>query len=233
LCDPISAIALAGSAIAAGVNYEGQQQTMAAQQSANDQWVAYQQAASAKELAQDTALRQQATATMNNTLQQVSPASQAANQQAAASNLNAAMMAGNPAAPDSNVAVLGQGAGSGAPTSVTSDMAQRVTAAAREAQGRIAALAGVTSYGSGYNDMGEQANAAITAGNQAINLTSDMRAGDVAALKVAQNVQPVQYVQGSNLAGTIATQLANAAGSRLATSLKGMNLGGSAFAAPT
>lgn len=164
---------------------------------------------------------------MNQTLAQTSQPAQTATQQGAQTNLNAAMLAGSPAAPDSNVAVLG--ADTSAPASVTSDMASRVTNAAREAQGRIAALAGVSSYGSGYNDMGQEATQAITAGNQAINLTGDMRAGDVAALRIAQNIQPVHYVQGSDIAGTLASSLANIAGSRLGTNYK---LTGNAFTAP-
>ena len=219
MCDPISAalIAGAGSVISAGVSYEGQQETLQAQQNANDQWAAYQKNAAATALAKDTANREKATAAEQTTLNQVSPQSQEQTQQAAQTNLNTQMLTGSPAAPDSNVAVLG--GGDPADTSVTNDMASRITAAARSAQGRIAALAGLTSYGGGYGDMGSAATNNITTGNQKIQLLSDFRAGDTAALGVAQNVQPVQYTQGSNIAGSLASSLANIAGSAFGKSL--------------
>jgi hypothetical protein len=222
MCDPISAIALAGSALAAGVSYEGQQQTVEAQNNANDQWVAYQKQAAATAAAKDAANREKASAAEQTTLGQVSPQSQEANQQAAQTSLNTQMLAGGPAAPDSNVAVLG--GGDPADTSVTDDMAQRVTAAARSAQGRIAALAGLTSYGGGYGDMGSTATNNIQTGNQAIQLASDFRQGDTNTLSIAQNVQPVKYAMGSDVAGTIAGQLANIAGSAFSKSATGQSL---------
>jgi hypothetical protein len=242
MCDPISAAALAGSVAAAGggvasaaasalpllslvgsvgaagLNYMGQQQTQEAEQNANDQWVAYQKQAAATAQAKDAANRAKATAAEQTTLNAVSPQSQEANQQAAAGNLNTAMLAGGPAAPDANVAVLGGGDPSN--TAVTNDMAQRITGAARAAQGRIAALAGMTSYGGGYGDMGQLASSAISTGNEGISLASDFRKGDTATLGVAQQVQPLAFTQGSNIAGTLASQLANIAGSAYGSKLK-------------
>ena len=227
MCDPLSAIALAGSAVAAGVSYEGQQQTMAAQQQANDSWLATQRAAAAKAAAADDANRQKATASLNVAEQKLSPANQEATQQTAATGLNTQMLAGSPAADNSNVQLLG---GTPADTSVSSDMASRVTNAARAAQDRIKALAGITSYGGGYNDMGAASTQALSDSAEGINLASDFRKGDTATLGITQQIQPVQYQQGSNIAGTIASQLGNLAGSAfmksgtgqaLATSLKG------------
>ena len=118
------------------------------------------------------------------------------------------MLAGSPAASDSNVQVLG--GGDPANTKLTADMAQRITSASRSAQDRIKALAGLQSYGGGYEGMGRPASTAINTGNEAIKLASDMRQGDTSTLGTAQAVQPVQYVQGSNIAST----LANAVGER-------------------
>jgi hypothetical protein len=218
MCDPISAIALAGSAIAAGVSYQGQQETQAAQQNANDQWVAYQRAAAATAAAKDAANREKAQAALSTAETKLSPANQQQTQQTAQTNLNTAMLAGSPAASDSNIQLLG---GNSADTSVSTDMAQRVTNAAREAQGRIAALAGITSYGGGYNDMGSVANQNLANSADVINLTGNMRKGDTATLGVAQNVQPVQYKMGSDVAGTVASQLGNIAGSAFASKMKG------------
>jgi hypothetical protein len=198
----------------------GQQETMQAQQNANDQWVATQRAAAARAAAKDEANRKMASAAEQETLKKVSPESQQANQQKAEADLNAQMLQGSPAAPDSNIALLGGGE-AGADAGVQQDMAARVTAAARAAQGRIAALAGMTSYGGGYNDMGSIANQNIATGNEAIKLASDMRQGDTQTLGVYQAIQPVQYAQGSNIAGSLASSLAGIAGSAFGAKMKG------------
>jgi hypothetical protein len=221
MCDPLSAIALAGSAVAAGVNYMGQQDTVAAQQKANDDWLATQRAAAAKATAADEVQRQKATASLNTAETALGPQNQTAVQQGAATDLNSQMLAGSPAASNSNVTLLG---GEPADTSVSQDMASRVTNAAREAQGRIAALAGITSYGGGYEGMGSSASSALADSAEGINLANDLRAGDTKTLGITQAIQPVQYAQGSNIAGTIASQLGNIAGSAFSKSAAGQSL---------
>ena len=217
ICDPLSAIALAGSAVAAGVNYMGQQQTVSAQNQANQDWAATQRAAAAKAAAADEVQRQKATASLNTAETALSPQNQTAVQQGAATDLNSQMLAGSPAADNSNISLLG---GQPADTSVSADMASRVTNAAREAQGRIKALAGITSYGGGYEGMGSAASSALADSAEGINLANDLRSGTTKTLGVTQAIQPVQYAQGSNIAGTIANQLGNIAGSAFAKNVK-------------
>jgi hypothetical protein len=224
MCDPLSAIALAGSAVAAGVNYMGQQDTLAAQQQANDEWAATQRAAAAKAAAADEANRQKATASLNTAKTALSAENQTAVQQGAATDLTSQMLAGSPAASDSNITLLGN---TPADTSVSSDMASRVTNAAREAQGRIKALAGITSYGGGYQGMGSSASQALADSAEGINLANDFRKGDTQTLGITQAIQPVHYESGSNIAGTIANQLGNIAGSAFSNSAAGKNLAGS------
>ena len=215
MCDPLSAIALAGSAVAAGVNYEGQQAAVSAQNQSNADWEATQRAAAAKAAAADEVQRQKATAALGTAETALGPANQTQVQQNAATNLNSQMLAGSPAAGDSNIQLLG---GTPADTSVSQDMASRVTNAAREAQGRIAALAGMTSYGGGYEGMGSSASSALSDSAEGINLANDLRGGDTKTLGITQAIEPVKYAQGSNLAGTIAGQLGNIAGSAFAKS---------------
>jgi hypothetical protein len=214
-------MALAGSAIAAGVNYEGQQETVAAQNQSNQDWEATQEAAAQKAAAADEVQRQKAHASLDTAETALGPANQTQVQQNAATSLNSQMLAGSPAAGDSNIKLLG---GEPADASVSSDMASRVTGAAREAQGRIAALAGMTSYGGGYEGMGSSASSALADSAEGINLANDLRKGDTATLGVTQQIQPVQYQQGSSIAGTIASQLGNIAGSAFAKSGAGQNL---------
>ena len=173
MCDPLSAIALAGSAVAAGVNYEGQQAAVSAQNQSNQDWEATQKAAAAKAAAADEVQRQKASAALGTAETALGPANQTQVQQNAATDLNSQMLAGSPAAGDSNIKLLG---GEPADTSVSQDMASRVTNAAREAQGRIAALAGITSYGGGYGDMGSSASSALSDSAEGINLANDLRA---------------------------------------------------------
>lgn len=217
ICDPLSAIALAGSAVAAGVNYMGQQETLSAQQNANDQWVATQRAAAAKAAAADEENRKKAQAALTGAEQKLTPESQTATQQSAQNSLTSQMLAGSPAADNSNVSLLG---GQPADTSVSSDMASRITNAARQAQGRIKALAGLTSYGGGYEGMGSAANQALTDSGEDINLTSNFRKGDTATLGITQQIQPVQYAQGANIAGTVADKLGSLAGSAFAAKMR-------------
>ena len=221
MCDPLSAIALAGSAVAAGVNYEGQQAAVSAQNQSNEDWAATQRAAAAKAAAADEVQRQKATASLNTAETALSPQNQTAVQQSAATDLNSQMLASSPAASNSNVQLLG---GTPADTSVSQDMACRVTNAAREAQGRIAALAGITSYGGGYEGMGSSASSALADSAEGINLANDLRSGDTKTLGITQQIQPVQYAQGSNIAGTIASQLGNIAGSAFSKSGAGQSL---------
>jgi hypothetical protein len=218
MCEPLSLAAAAGSIAAAGINYMGQQDTMAAQQQANDDWVAYQRAQAAKAAAADEANRKKATAAEQTTLQNVSPANQEANQQKSQADLTNQMLVNNPAG-DQNVKLL-SGEAENSNTDVSSELSARVTNAAREARSRIAALAGLSSYGTGYGGMTQQANTDITSGNQDIALTSDLRKGDTATLGVAQQVPVLQYTQGSNIAGGIASGLASIAGSAFGSKMK-------------
>jgi hypothetical protein len=215
MCEPLTLLALAGTAAAAGINYAGQQATVDAQNKANADWVAYQRAQSAKAAAQDETLRQQAAAAAAQTQGAVNPQTQQAQQAAQAQNLGAQFTQGTVgAATDPNRELLGSQTGSGAGVSqdISDAMGARITAAARAGQDRIKALAALSSYGGGYGDVASNVGSAITQGNQAIALTGDERTGVAKTLGVAQGVQPIQYTQGSNIAGDIAGSLAGMAG---------------------
>ena len=211
----MSAIALAGSAISAGIGYEGQQEAVNAQNQSNADWVATQRAAAAKAAAADAANEQKQQAALQSTEGQLTQAAQQTAQASAQTALTNQMLSPlNPASDNSNVQLLGQPTGS-ADTSVTSDMASRVTDAAREAQGRIKALAGLDAYGSGYLGAQSDANQALANSAEAINMYGDYRKGDTATLGVTQAIQPVAYAQGSNIAGSIAGSLGQIAGKGL------------------
>ena len=203
----------------------GQQDAVAAQNQSNADWEAQQSAAAAKANQQDQANRQQQMAALNTAEQKLTPQAMQDAQQTAQNTLNTQMLSGSPAAPNANVQMLSGQTGAGADTSVTSDMASRVTDAARQAQGRIAALAGINSYGSGYQGAQAGASQALNTSGEAINMYGDFRKGDTSTLGVTQQIQPIQYTQGSNIAGSLAGSLGQIAGkglgSSLAASMKG------------
>jgi hypothetical protein len=215
MCEPLTLLALAGTAAAAGISYEGQQATVNAQNKANADWVAYQRAQAAKAQAQDETLRQQSAAAAAQSQAAASPQAQAAQQAAQQQNLESQFTRGTVgAAADQNRELLGgqTGAGAGVSQDISDAMGARITAAARAGQDRIKALAALSSYGGGYGGVASNVGTAITQGNQNIALAGDMRTGVAKTLGVAQGVQPIQYTQGSNIAGDIAGSLAGVAG---------------------
>jgi hypothetical protein len=224
MCDPISLIAAAGSVVSAGIGYMGEQSTMDAQQKANDDWVASQQQQAAQARAADEAARQKAEAARQQTLSQVTPQAQTQTQQQASQTLVNQMGAyGTGPASDPNTAVLGANVGDqGSPANpaITDQMARTITQATRDAQGRIQALANLQGYGGAFGSAAANVNTALAQGNQAIGLQSDIRQGIARTLGIAQQVPPVQYAQGQNIAGSLAGSLANIAGSKIGSSLK-------------
>lgn len=224
MCDPISLVAAAGSIAAAGIGYAGSEATLNAQQQANDNWVAYQQQQSANARTQDEAAREKADAARQQTLSQVTPqAQQATQQQASQTLLNQMAPYGVGPNSDPNTAMLSgdTGAGGVGNPQATKDMAQTVTQATRDAQGRIQALANLQGYGGAFGSAASTVNQALNTGNQAIGLQSDIRQGIARSLGVSQQVQPVQYVQGQNLAGSLAGALSSIAGGKAGTAIKG------------
>ncbi|HEY1431134.1 MAG TPA: hypothetical protein VGF39_05840, partial [Stellaceae bacterium] len=189
MCTPlaIGVISAVGSAASAGVSYMGQQATLDAQRKANADWVATQQAASQRAAALDETARQKADAARQTALQQISPQNQQAVQQTKQADLTTQFLSGTPAAPDANTSVLGLDPSD---TAITSDISKRVTNAARDAQGRIQALAGLSSYGGGVGAAGDVAGTALANAGDTIGLASDERTGDARTLGIAQNIQP-------------------------------------------
>lgn len=214
MCEPVTAtlIGLAGSAAAAGLNYAGQEAQVSAQNKANQDWVNYQTAAAQRNTQADQASQQRAEAARQNTLNQLTPQAATDAQTGTATRLQGEMAVNNPAyATDPNTQLL-SGQAQNPDTSVTTDIAQRITNASRAAQGRIAALANLQGYTGGYGSATDTAQRALMQGGQAIGLQGDIQRGNNAVLGIAQNVPVKQYVQGQNIAGGIANSLGALAG---------------------
>jgi hypothetical protein len=212
MCDPITATVISGvgSAVAAGVSYMGQQDTLNAQNKANDTWVNYQRQQAQQAAARDEEQRQKAATAHQDTVHDLTPENQKDAQSAEESRLNTDYLKGSGAAPDANIAMLsGQG---GSTSNTATDIHSMVTGAAQEARKRIAALATMSSYGGSFNGLQQNANQALAQGNEDIGLTANLRKGNTATLGTAQAVPVQKFAQGSDVAGSIASGLANIAG---------------------
>lgn len=212
MCDPISLVAAAGSLASAGVSYMGQQATMNAQQSANDDWVSYQRQQAREATQRDEVSRKRADVARTNTLDQLTPAQQAATQAADQARLETGMLGNQNPAGDQNIRLLAGAGAAGPGDAVTADISSRVTSAAREARDRIKALASLTAYGGGYGSMLNTGQRALTAGSQDIEMEANKRKGNTATLGTAQAVPVETFVQGQNIAGGLASSLAGLAG---------------------
>ena len=244
MCDPVSMVTLAASAISAGAGiYEGQQAqagisaTQKAQEDANSQWVAYQNKIHDEQAAAEDAARSKATHAQQDTLNKVSPDAMAATQNTEQDRLNslynkpgAGGAAGGGGAPG-NLLSGEQSGNQSFMDSLTSQVNQ-ATAAARK---RIGALATASSYGGSFGGLGTTVPIAFQQGGNDINLQNAMRQGDLKTYGVEQQVQPVQYQVG---AGTTAQATLGATLGKVAGQLAGIggpkaigDLGGAASGA--
>jgi hypothetical protein len=224
MCDPVSMVTLAGAAISAGAGiYEGQQAqaglaaTQQAQQSANDQWVAYQTRIHNQQAADEDAARSKATAAQQDTLNKVSPQAQAATQATEQDRLNSLYTrpgASTAAGPGGPGASLLSGESSGNQTFMDS-LTQQVNQATAAARKRIGALATASSYGGSFGGLGTTTPIIFAQGGNDINLQNAIRQGNLKTYGVEQQVQPVNYVvgPGTTAQATLAKTLGSVAGS--------------------
>jgi hypothetical protein len=245
MCDPLTAVAIAGSALSAGAGiYEGQQQAAGLadvqnkQNQANADWVAYQTRIHQQQVQAEDEARQKATGVQQATLQKVSPEAQEASQTAEQQRLNTlynkpagtATDASNP----SNLLLSGENSGN---QTFMDSLTSQVNQATAQARSRIAALATANSYGGSFGGLGTTVPIAFAQGGNDINLQNAIRQGNLKTYGVQQQVQPLQYAigpgteaQGSVAKGamSIAGSLAGFAGPRVASSgaLSGFGGGG-------
>lgn len=218
MCDPVTAtiVSTVGSVAAAGVSYMGQQDALNAQNKANDDWVAYQRKQAQESAARDEEQRQKAALAHANTKDAMTAENQQDVQGKEATRLEGEYTKDQPT--DDNIAMLsGQG---GSTSNTKTDIHSMVTGAAQEARKRIAALAQMSSYGGSFNGLQQNAAQALAKGNEDIGLTANLRRGNTATLGTAQAVPVEKFAQGSDIAGSIASSLANVAGTAAGSWMK-------------
>jgi len=216
MCDPIGIIGLGLSIGMAVANYSAQQEMMANQQAANDQWLSYQQQKARQENMRQMEARQRADAARQGTLTELE-----ANKQKKA-QVDEEQRLGEKITPDDmldqNPELIGDKLLSGQQNmaqTVGEDFKNRVTDASRDARKRIAALATIQSYGGSQNSIAQRADDLFRKSMQDIRLQGDIRQGSLAAYGAEKQVQPIQYTMsggGGGGGGGLGNQLAGAIG---------------------
>jgi hypothetical protein len=219
MCDPmVGMLVSAGSAL---VNYQQQSEVMSQQNQANEAWVAYQQQQQQKELAADEAARQKAESARQQSLSQINAQSQQQQQVTEQGRLTNYL---TPKAIKQQDGSGGQGGAdtipgdlllsgqAGATPEVKGQIASSLAQAASDARSRIAALATMQSYGGSQFGLGTVVPQELQASQQAIDLQSNVRRGNLAAYQVAKNVEPLKIVATPSPWGGIASSLAGAVG---------------------
>ena len=245
MCDPLTAVAIAGSALSAGAGiYEGQQQAAGLadvqnkQNQANAHWVAYQTQIHQQQVAQEDAARERATGVQQSTLQKVSAPQQEAEQGAEQERLNTLYNKPGGTATDAsnpqNLLLSGENSGN---QTFMNSLTSQVNQATAQARSRIAALATANSYGGSFGGLGTTVPIQFAQGGNDINELNAVRQGNLKTYGVQQQVQPINYAigpgteaQGSIAKGamSLAGSLAGFAGPRVASSgvLSGLFSGG-------
>jgi hypothetical protein len=249
MCDPLSlglaAISAVGSIGGALMQASQAQDVANKQNTANEQWVAYQQKIHQEEATAQDQARNAANQAREQTLQKVSPEAQTAEQQAEQARLNTTYQGSSATGPGragANPATAapyalsgettGVGAVPGQNAATMNSLSSQINAATGQARSRIANLATANSYGGSFGGLGTTVPIAFQRGANQINLQNEIRKGDLQTYGVEQQVQPIRYALGPGYgtAGNIATALAGvagkAAGAGLAKGFGGFGGGG-------
>ena len=204
-----------GSAASAFASMSAQQDAMNKQNQANEQWAAYQRRERAEANQREEQARQQAEQARQATLDQVTADKQKEAQQTEQERVKKDITPTDiPLDPNQQAPVADQlMAGlKGADPRITQDLTQRINSAAVQARQRIANLATIQSYGNSQFGLQNRAQDLFNKSGQGIRLQNDIRSGNLAALGVAQQVEPLRYTATPSAWGGIASSLASVAG---------------------
>jgi hypothetical protein len=202
MCDPVGIIGLALSVGMQAMQYQAQQDMYNKQNSANEQWLAYQRMKARQENQRQESMRQRAEAARKEALEQLTPEEQIkAQQEEEARNLADRMPAPSPAG-DAGSQLLGAGqqaggVAQGGGSMLQNDLAAKIAEASKQARARIAALAGVDAYG-GNSQFGlaNRANDILGTSASDIAFQANLRRGSLVAYGAEKQVEPLKYQMG-------------------------------------
>jgi hypothetical protein len=219
MCDPLTALAVAGSAASAIASYSQAQDLQSKQNDANTQWVAYQNRMRQQEDGRQDDLRKQAEAARQGQLDTLGADKQGAAQTQEADRLNTSMTQGMTAPTSATVSdklLSGQASGG---QEFKDDAAARIAGATAAARNRIKALANIQSYGGSFNGLQTQNRINFQNTDNQLGLVNDERNGSLKAFGVEQQVEPLHYQAGPNLFGSLAGALGSIAGNRMGSAM--------------
>src|SRR6187402_795374 len=224
MCDPISIIGLGFSVGMQMFNMQQQADMASQQQSANDQWVAYQRKQSIDYAQRDENLRRNAEAARSGSLDELSAGKQTAAQESESTRLQEELtpeQTANLAKGDPNALASAMFSGQQHGSEYSKSAIQgHIQQAAIEARKRIAALADVQSYGGSQYGLTNRANTIFNTAGQDIRLAGNERAGILSAHNIAKSVEPIRISQYSGgAAGGLAQAGAQFTGERLGNTL--------------
>jgi len=201
MCDPT--VLAIGSTVAGlagtAANAIGQSQAADEQKKAYDDWAAQQHANRVAAAAKDEQDRQIASTAQQQGLQDVSAASQTADQSAEQARLSSYLQGQQPASTETNPSpttavsdakLSGQ---QGGDQVFQDDLASKLDQAKADSAKRINALAAVSSYGNSFGGLDNTVSKAFSTAGQGIDMANDFRKGDLAVYGTQQAVDPLQY----------------------------------------
>ena len=214
MCAPmaIGIIGAIASAAAGFISMQAQQSAMKKQEEANAQWAAYQKRERAEAWKREEQYRQQAEAARQQSMQELTPEKQKEAQDVEQKRVQQDI---TPENIKQDVVPVGdellRGTGGGDPL-VTQDLQKKINNAAVESRKRIANLATIQSYGSSQFGLQNRAQDLFNKSGQDIRFQGNLRQGNLGALGVAGQVEPLRIQSTPSQAGGIASSLASIAG---------------------
>jgi hypothetical protein len=196
---------------------QAQQDVMNKQQTANDEWLAYQRFKAQQFEKRNEMKRQKADAARVKTLGELEGPKQQEAQGEEQARLEGEMMPTVSAETAQGAKSIGDQILGGAGGRVEQHYADALTNATRDARTRMQNLATVASTTGSQFGLANRANSLLGESQDEIKLQGDMRQGDLIAYGVAKAVEPVKYAVGSGAgaAGAISGAAASLAGNRL------------------
>lgn len=217
MCAPM-AIGIIGAVISAAAGFasmQAQQSAMRKQEQANQQWAAYQRRERAEAWQREEQYRQQAENARQSTMQEMEAGKQKEAQGKEEERLRQDITPEDIRPDEQGMVPIGdellRGTGGGDPM-VTGDLQKKINNAAVESRKRIANLATIQSYGGSQFGLQNRAQDLFNKSGQDIRFQGNLRQGNLGALGVAGQVEPLRIQSTPSSFGGIASSLASIAG---------------------
>lgn len=211
MCNPLAALAV--GAIGAGFQAVQQQKYVKKQQSAEQEWAAYQRQMRALENDRQEAMRKRAESARQGALDEMDPISQTERRETEEARLQEDYRPGTEQVDEANFADQLLSGQASAGSLFKDDFASRVVESSKSAQERIDALARLQSFGGSFGGLGTTNPIIFDDQGALINLQNEQRRGSLAAYNAEKAVDPIRYnpPSGGGLGGIFSSLLSKGA----------------------